>query len=239
MKCDVKVSIITTCLNSADTIRQTIESVLNQTYPNIEYIIVDGCSKDGTLSIIQEYIPLFNGRLRFVSEKDKGIYYAMNKGIKMSHGMLIGIINSDDFYEPTTVEKVVSHYLYNENQVIYGYIRILKNNRTKYVYTISHKSYRQKDMIPHPTCFVSRNVYRKYGLFDTRFKLASDYDLMMRLYGEDVKFTQVQAILANFRLGGASTNKRVYLETEMIHLKYHCISIREYIEFLVEYVFCM
>ena len=103
----MKISIITPCLNSAKTIRQTIESVLNQTYHNIEYIIVDGASMDGTLEIIQEYEPQFQGRLHYVSEPDHGIYDAMNKGIRMSHGNVIGIINSDDYYEQDAVEKMV------------------------------------------------------------------------------------------------------------------------------------
>ena len=99
----MKISIITPCLNSAKTIRQTIESVLNQTYQDIEYIIVDGASTDGTLEIIQEYEDQFQGRMQYVSEPDNGIYDAMNKGIRMSHGNVIGIINSDDFYEEDAV----------------------------------------------------------------------------------------------------------------------------------------
>ncbi len=94
-----KVSIVTPCLNSEKTIRDTIESVLYQTYKNIEYIIVDGSSTDNTVKIIKEYLPKFHGRMKFVSEKDNGIYNAMNKGIKMSSGNIIGIINSDDYYE--------------------------------------------------------------------------------------------------------------------------------------------
>ena len=101
----MKVSIITPCLNSEKTIRETIESVLNQTYLNIEYIIVDGGSTDNTLTIIREYIPLFRGRLHVISEKDDGIYDAMNKGIKKSHGQLIGIINSNDYYDYNIHER--------------------------------------------------------------------------------------------------------------------------------------
>jgi glycosyltransferase involved in cell wall biosynthesis len=237
MKFKLKVSIITPCLNSEKTIRQTIESVLNQSYYNIEYIIVDGGSKDKTLQIIEEYIPLFKGRMRYVSEKDKGIYYAMNKGIKLSHGGLIGIINSDDYYEPMAVEKVVSQYYKGKSQVIYGYLRVLKNDKTLYIETASHNRNSHISMIPHPTCFVSRDVYSKYGLFNTHFKLASDYELLMRLYREDVQFIQIKDVLVNFRKGGASSNKKTQLETEKIRLKYHCISIGKYIESLIEYIF--
>jgi glycosyltransferase involved in cell wall biosynthesis len=238
MKSDVKVSIITPCFNSERTIRQTIESVLHQTYPNIEYIIVDGGSKDGTVSIIKEYTKAFNGRLRYVSEKDNGIYDAMNKGIKMSHGQLIGIINSDDYYERTAVEKVVGHYSYGHDQVIYGYVQVLKNEKPFYVCKDSHKNI-QTNMIPHPTCFVSRNVYVKYGLFRTAFKLAADYDFMLRVHGKNVEFTQVDSVLAYFRMGGASDNNRIFLERETVRYIHKCMSFGTYFKSLLEYIFCM
>lgn len=104
---DTKVSIITPCLNSEETIRDTIESVLGQSYQNIEYIIVDGRSTDRTIEIVKEYASGFEGRLRYISEKDSGIYDAMNKGILQASGSVIGIINSDDWYEPEAVEQAV------------------------------------------------------------------------------------------------------------------------------------
>ncbi len=112
-----KISIITPCLNSEKTIRDTMESVLHQTYKNIEYIIVDGGSEDRTLEIIHEYEHLFNGRLKYISEKDNGIYDAMNKGIRQSKGKLIGIIGSDDYYETDAVEKVAAHMTKDVNKV--------------------------------------------------------------------------------------------------------------------------
>ena len=118
---NIKVSIITVCFNSEKTIRRTIESVLYQTYPNIEYIIVDGKSTDGTVDIVKEYLPAFQKRLRYVSERDKGIYDAMNKGIRLSAGDVIGIINSDDFYEPDAVENIVKYADRGSCQVLYGY----------------------------------------------------------------------------------------------------------------------
>lgn len=229
-----KVSIITPCLNSEKTIRQTIESVLNQTYKNIEYIIVDGGSTDGTLSIIQEYVPLFEGRLHFVSEKDDGIYDAMNKGIKMSHGCLIGIINSDDYYEYITVEEVVKRYKNGCDQIIYGYLNVDSGKRIPQVYKESHKNLKQT-MIPHPTCFVTREVYKKYGLFLTSFKIASDYEFMLRAYKNNVEFIHIPKVLANFRLGGISGQGRALLEKNTVRLFYKCISIRQYIIFLLQY----
>lgn len=226
-----KVSIITVCKNSEATIRETIESVLHQTYRNIEYIIVDGGSTDGTLDIVKEYIPLFQGRLRYVSEKDKGIYDAMNKGIKMSGGCLIGIINSDDYYEETAVEKAVQRYCEGKEQVIYGYVGLVSGNNRVKIQTPSHKNLRQC-MIPHPTCFVSRKVYQKYGLFRTAFKLAADHEFMFRLYEKNVEFIQIPEVLANFRLGGASSSKRTLVEKSIIKLLYRYISLKEFIGLL-------
>lgn len=231
-----RVSVITPCLNSVKTIRQTIESVLNQTYPNIEYIIVDGGSKDGTLSVIEEYESLFQGRLRYVSEKDQGIYDAMNKGIKMSTGCLIGILNSDDYYEREAVEHCIKRYTPGKEQVIYGYQRILQNERVVKICINSHKGIHQ-NMLPHPTCFVSREVYRKYGLFIKFFKIAADYEFMLRVYKKNVEFIQIPEVLANFRSGGASSSERTLIEKETIRLLYRCISFREYMATMLEHSF--
>lgn len=225
---DVKVSIVTPCLNSRKTIRQTIESILNQTYKNIEYIIVDGQSTDGTLDIIREYIPRFKGRLRYISEKDQGIYSAINKGIRLSRGALIGIINSDDYYEWNTVERVVSCRTDDRYQVLYGYCRVMDHKREIALIKNGHLELEQA-MIPHPTCFVTREVYRDFGMFSTAFKISADYEFMLRLHtGRKVVFTQIREILATFRAGGASYNfKRCTLETIAIKYRYGIYSLRE------------
>lgn len=214
-----KVSIITPCMNSEKTIRQTMESVLNQTYKNIEYIVVDGGSSDGTLDIIREYLPRFHGRMRYISEKDKGIYDAMNKGIRMTRGGLIGIVCSDDYYEPDAVEKVLSCLTDDRYQVIYGYCRFIDKGHAAGLMKSNHKDLKQH-MIPHPTCFVTRNIYRDFGMFLTIFKVSGDYELMLRLYNSGrVVFTQIRSVLTNFRIGGESNNlKRRTLEN--IALKY-------------------
>lgn len=229
-----KISIITPCLNSVKTIRQTIESVLYQTYPNIEYIIIDGGSKDGTLSVIEEYKPLFQGRMKYISEKDRGIFDAMNKGIKMSSGCLIGILNSDDYYEYEAVEHCVKKYIAGSEQVIYGYLRVLNKDRTIKICKDSHKGICQ-NMIPHPSCFVSREVYRKHGLFLKFFKVTADYEFMLRVYKKHVEFIQIPEVLTNFRVGGASSNRRTQIEKETIRLMYKCISLKEYIIAVLEY----
>jgi len=233
MKCNlekkkISVSIITPCLNSVGTIRDTIESVLNQTYAPAEYIIVDGGSTDGTLKIIKKYEPLFHGRLRYVSEKDNGIYDAMNKGIKMSRGKLIGIINSDDYYEKEAVEQAVLHMSEEDCQVIYGYLRIIEKTGTVRYARVTHESLPKK-MIGHSTCFVTRETYKQYGLFLEGLKVTADYELMLRLYRSNkVVFHLIPSVLANFRTGGASYNVRTSMEHEFTRLIYGYGSVREF-----------
>lgn len=227
MKC--KVSIITPCFNSQKTIRETIESVLHQTYQNIEYIIVDGGSKDSTLDIIKEYEPLFHGRLKYISEQDRGVYDAMNKGLRMSNGKLIGIINSDDFYELDAVENAVLHMTDEKYQVIYGYCRLYRNNHPVDVLKRSHKTL-DGGMIPHPSCFVTRAAYCDYGMFSERYKVAADYELMLRFKkSEGVHFVQIRKILSNFRYGGLSSqmDQCLKLEEARIRFRYHAISLKD------------
>lgn len=232
----IKVSVITPCLNSEETIGDTIESVLNQTYPDIEYIIVDGGSTDRTLDIVDSYSKKFGGRLKWISEKDLGIYDAMIKGIRLSTGMLVGIINSDDFYESNTVRTVVSNMSKEEYQVIYGYLRIIeKSGLTRYS-CITCKSLPDK-MIAHPTCFLTRKTYQKYGMFLRGLKLTADYELMLRLYRSgEVKFTLCPEVLANFRVGGASCSTRVRMEYELTRVMHGYGSMREFAEKYVEYL---
>lgn len=226
----MKVSVITPCLNSAGTIRQTIESVLHQTYTDIEYIIVDGGSTDGTIGIIQEYVFRFQGRLQYICEPDHGIYDAMNKGIRMSHGKVIGIINSDDFYEKNAVEHVMTHLGSGKYQVVYGYCRMFSNGHVSGVLRRNHRNLSQA-MIPHPTCFVTRDIYKEFGMFLTGLKIAGDYELMLRLYtGSKVEFIQIKEVIADFRVGGASNRyKRLKRERALILYHYRMIPFKEMI----------
>lgn len=228
------ISIITPCFNSERTIRDTIESVLNQTYKNIEYIIVDGGSTDSTLDIIREYCPVFNGRMRYVSEKDKGVYDAMNKGIRMSTGTLIGIINSDDYYEPNAAEIITEHMTDDKYQVIYGYCKVW--NRGHLIKVLRNRHENLSDgMIPHPTCFLTREVYKDLGLFLTVFKITDDYELMIRLHKSGkVRFVQVNSVIANFREGGLSGNaKRVAREKAVITYYHGMTSFKDMIRELM------
>lgn len=224
MKCNIRVSVITPVYNGAEHIRDTIESVLGQTYKNIEYIVVDGGSTDRTMEIVKEYEPLFHGRMKYVSEKDKGVYNAMNKGIRMSAGQLIGIINSDDYYDRNAVQNIVDNMGDAECQVVYGYLRLLKGNQ---YYGLSKKTHNGLEtvMLPHPTCFATRAVYQKYGLYLEWLKASADYELMLRLRSKkDVVFIQVKTVIASFRAGGISSGARCYLEGEIARVMHKVIT---------------
>lgn len=198
----MKVTIITVCYNSAKTIEKTIQSVIAQGYDDLEYIIIDGGSQDGTLDIIRRYET--NVTL-LVSEPDYGIYDAMNKGIMHASGDIIGIINSDDWYETGTVAKTVKYFENNDVDVTYGRISVVDSNG-------EIRNTKEQDLItiwfqmavPHPSVFIKRDIYVKYGFFDTTYKIVADYELILRLYSKGVKFGYINDVLAYFRKGGIS-----------------------------------
>lgn len=213
---DMKASIITPCLNSEKTIRDTIESVLGQTYDNIEYIIVDGGSTDRTIEIIEEYATAFQGRLRYISEKDNGIYDAMNKGINLACGDVVGIINSDDWYEPEAVESAVQCLQETGADVVYGEIWMIDENGQREYHTSCSV------FPPHPSTFIRRESYQKYGMFDTGYQIAADRDFLLRLMAENVRFVRIDRILADFRKTGISNARSLLCarEAHEINLKY-------------------
>lgn len=194
----IKVSIITVVYNGVKNIEQTIKSVLHQTYSNIEYIVIDGGSTDGSLDIIKKYSDSIS---YWVSEADKGIYDAMNKGISKATGDLIGIINSDDWYEPDAIMNMVTAY--EENTVLYGIIRTICNENEVSLYA-PYPSLIKRIMIPHPTCFIPKTIYSKYGLYELKYKSCADYHLVLRLYQLGVRFKVIERVIANFRVGGFS-----------------------------------
>lgn len=203
-----KVSIVTVSYNSENTIKDTIESVLNQTYKNIEYIIVDGLSTDKTVDIIKSYESKFlekNIEYKWISEKDNGIYDAMNKGIIKSTGDMIGIINSDDWYEKNAVEKIINRYNHDKFDMIYGDLRIIGKNKS-YIKKAKLKKIVTTRYWNHPTTFVIKKVYEK-----NLYKLESindDLDLMLKIRKDKtLKVVVINEILANFRLGGVSNIK--------------------------------
>ena len=198
------VSIITVCRNSAATIARTIESVLCQKENIIEYIILDGASTDGTVDIIRSFEQQYDGKLRWRSEPDRGIYYAMNKGVAMARGSLIGILNSDDWYEDDAIASVAAVHAMSPASVIYGLIRIFQDGKKFMVRGSSHQ-FLDLTMIEHPSCFVPAEVYRLHGSFDSRYRFAADYELMLRFARKGVPFHWEEKILANFSVGGATT----------------------------------
>lgn len=213
---DMKVSIITPCLNSEGTVRDTIESVLGQSYPYVEYIIVDGGSTDLTVEIIEEYVPVFEGRLRYISEKDNGVYDAMNKGILQASGVVIGIINSDDWYELEAVETAVRCLQETGADVVYGEIWMI-NEKGQREYHTFHSVFPL-----HPSTFIRREIYQKYGMFDTGYQIAADRDFLLRLMTENVRVVRVDRILADFRTTGISNTRSLLCarEAHEINLKY-------------------
>lgn len=223
------VSIITVCYNSEQTIRKTIESVYEQTYKNIEYIIIDGNSTDGTMKIVDEYKPLFGERLKVVSEPDKGIYDAMNKGIGLSNGAIIGLINSDDYYEKNAVELVVNNMSHKKYQFIYGMLRFIKDNKVNFISLVTPEFLEERPM-NHPSCFVSKAIYEDYGMFDLQYKYVADYDFCYRLSNiKEIEFIPVYDILANFTEGGVSSSYQCDLESLRFKRNNKMISSFQYI----------
>lgn len=205
----MKVSIITICYNSAHSIADAINSVVSQTYPDIEYIVVDGKSKDNTPEIVKS----FGSKVaKFVSEPDKGIYDALNKGIRMATGDIVGFMHSDDlFADNQVIEKVVKLFKEKKTDCIYGDLQYVYKADTSKVlrYWKSGKYTRNKLrfgwMPPHPTLYIKREVYEKYGDFDIQFKIAADYDSMLRFLGKyRISAAYLPEVMVKMRVGGAS-----------------------------------
>lgn len=211
------VSIITVCLNAAETIETTVRSVIGQTYTDIEYIVVDGGSTDGTVQILEKYRDFFSV---FISEKDEGIYDAMNKGIELAHGEYIGIINADDWYEKETVACVVqtARTIEKDIGVICGQCRFV-DGMADYLPRRKSMNHIWTEMpIAHPAAFIKRSVYGRLGKYDTRYKIAADYELIFRLYVNHVTFYFCDQVLANYRVGGISGTQKSALLMEDIDI---------------------
>ena len=205
----MKISIITVCYNSEKTIRKTIESVLIQDYTNIEYIIVDGLSNDNTLNIINEFSQKIS---KIISEKDNGIYDAINKGISMANGDFVGVLNSDDiFYDNHTISCVAEKFKNNiDLESIIGDIVFVKPNGKLYRH-YSALNWTPKKFIwglmpPHPTFYCKRTIFDKYGSYRNDFKIAADYELLIRfLLVNKISYEYIPKILVSMSLGGVST----------------------------------
>lgn len=210
----MKVSVITATWNSAVTLRDTLESVLGQTYLDIEHIIVDGGSTDGTMELVREYEPRYNGRLRYVSGPDNGIYDAMNKGILMASGQVVGILNSDDFYTAQdTVERLMGELISSGVDAVYGDIHFVDdedlNKCVRYYSSAGFKRWKMRlgFMPAHPSFYCKKEVYERFGLFSTSYKVAADFENLLRLiYVGKISIKYVPKDCVTMRTGGASTS---------------------------------
>ncbi len=221
-------SIITVCFNSERTIERTIKSVLEQSCQDYEYILVDGASSDRTLEIIHEYEPLFKGKMKVISEPDQGIYDAMNKGIRAASGELIGIVNSDDYYEKDALDKIAEVYEGYDYSIIYGMLRTIADGKEVMVYIKNHE-FLENDMITHPACFVSKKIYERFGEYSLKYPYSADYEFMLRVKRiKEVRFFKVYSIISNFSLDGASGRVKAYRDTLRMKHEYGLIENREY-----------
>lgn len=215
-----KVSVVTVVLNRAAQVAQTIESVLSQSYPNIEYIIVDGGSTDGTLDVIQKYRKHIK---RMVSGKDNGISDAFNKGVLMSSGDLVGLINSDDWYEQDAVAAIVDEYRkYPFYDVFYGKCRLGAGGDSMIPSWNEHIGLKDYMSIAHPSSFVTKRAFVKYGLFDLNIQIAMDYDWFLRAYVMGALYKFVDKKIATHRIGGVSWRRHdeALVECKMSRSKY-------------------
>lgn len=224
------VSIITVSYNSERSIRKTIESVLSQTYSNLEYHIVDGFSSDNTIAVAHEYKEKFAQKgIKYVisSEKDKGIYDAMNKGIQRSVGEIIGIINSDDWYEKNAVETAVNTYKKTKFDYYYADVRLIKQNGKK---VIKHS---RKSLIVtsrhwnHPSSFVKRQVYSDLGLFRCR-GIHDDFEFFLRIKRAGKRIVIENVVLSNFAVGGVSNDKSLQKCRQRCFDRYRCYRDNQY-----------
>ena len=218
------ITVITACYNSEKTITKTLESICAQTNRDFEYIIVDGKSSDKTIEIIEKYKKILNDQLIYVSERDQGIYDAMNKGIRMSSGKLISFIGSDDWYEKDCFQNVYDLGIDSEYQVLYGGMKFYNNSLEEKAVMYNHQ-FLSKQMICHGASFTTRKCFEKFGMFDLGYKSAADYDFMLRLYSSgEVEFTPIHKFLGNVLQGGTSSSRFARIEKTKVQYKYGYIS---------------
>ena len=212
------ISIITVCFNSERTIQRTFNSILNQSIKNFEYIIVDGKSSDNTINIINDYTNIFKDlgiNTIVVSEKDNGIYDAMNKGIKLSNGQWLIFLNSDDWYLNNTVE-IINKYINDKYDIICGGINGIKKINDKYYYrpiTPELTKINLSMSLLHPATIIKKSVLEKF-YFDTNFKIAGDWDLLKKLFNYNYRFLLINDILVNYMEDGISAKTNVKLRLE-------------------------
>lgn len=232
-----KISIITPTYNSENTLDGTINALLKQSFSDFEYIIIDGVSNDGTLDKVNNYMPEFEKKgvvVKIISEPDKGVYDAMNKGISLAKGELIGITNSDDWYEDNALEimwdKFSEESVDRNNSMLYGIERVWKDGK---IFNLQRRgaAFISESVLPHSTFFVAKSVYDRFGAFDLSVKVLADYDFICRCASQGVKLEEVDVVISNFCLGGISSSYfDFYSDYYNIQYKYGFLSSKKYKE---------
>lgn len=229
----MKISIITVSYNNQKTIADTIKSVLQQSYNNIEYIIIDGQSTDGTQDIIKEYEPLFHGKMKWISEKDNGIYDAMNKGITLSTGTIIGTLNADDFFSSNSIIDIIAKkFIESPNiEAIYGDVHFVHSeNLTKCTRYYSSKIFKRSLMrygfMPaHPSFYIKKDNFKKFGMYNTSYKIAADFEFLLRcIFIGNIPIFYIPIDMVTMRAGGASTSG---LKSHVLIMKEHLKAFKE------------
>lgn len=224
-------SVITVVYNGEKYLEETILSVINQTYNNIEYIIIDGGSTDGTLDVIRKYEYAID---YWLSEKDKGIYDAMNKGIKLSSGEIIGLINADDFYELDAISNMIESFTTSKSDIYFGNKRLINENFGVSKITSIEMPASLKEVSihsVHPTVFVRKDYYAKH-IFSTVYPISADYNFFLEAYLNNAAFYKVDKVIANMRVGGVSSN----FNFDMARIKIHYFGYSYGSKFLIRYV---
>lgn len=208
----MKISIVTATYNSGATLRDTLESVLAQDYDDFEHIIVDGGSKDNTLDIVREFEPRYKGRLRWISEPDRGIYDAMNKGVMMAGGDVVGLLNSDDFYTSDDVLSTVSREI-RDFDAVYGDVHYVDasdvGRMVRYYSSAKFRRWKMRlgFMPAHPSFYCRRTVYTRFGLFDLSYGIAADFEQLLRLiFVNGIHTKYIPKDFVTMRMGGASSS---------------------------------
>lgn len=216
-----RISIITVTYNSSATVSRTIESVLSQSVPPMEYLIIDGASKDDTVAVAEGYRKAFEEKeiaFRVISEPDNGIYDAMNKGISMASGDIIGMINSDDWYEPCAVETVVNAYREERFDLFYADLRMHMPSGGTFVKHSRNRRYATSRDWNHPTTFITKEMYSRFRYRNE--SIHDDYDLILRLKKAGARITVKNTVIADFTMNGTSHERNIKKAMERVGIKY-------------------
>lgn len=209
----MKISIITVCFNSEKTIEDTINSVLSQDYTDFEYLIIDGKSKDHTLELINKYN---DSRIKVISEKDKGLYDAMNKGIKLATGDVIGIINSDDVLYDNHVFSTVIENFDDNTDIVYANVLYMDENLNNTIRNYISGEKKNNYWCPaHPSMYVRKSIYDNLGTYNIKYRICADYDFMVRCNINNIRYKYVNKYFVKMRYGGTSNGLKGYIKNFM------------------------